>query len=211
MYNTTAATFNPDEFNSNYMPVGINENVTLKEVNVKKSTNGKDFLEIIFENDKGQTASMSEWKNEKNQWIKTNEDLQNRDNAQFGRLLSIIECFYPQGIEDTTLNTFAEMINWVKSKLDPMIATKKALRLKVIYDKRGYTTVSNNGVFVELKDVEKSQMKLFKRDLLERPVKADVESTDPLVAAANEAIALNTPVNSEIGSAHVSNMNDLPF
>lgn len=204
MYNTTKATFNAEEFNSSYMPVGINENVTLKEVNVKKSTTNKDFLEIIFENNAGQTASMSEWKNEKNQWIKTDEDLQNRDNAQFGRLLSIIECFYPQGIEDTTLNTFAEMINWVKSKLDPMIATKKALRLKVIYDKRGYTTVSNNGIFVEPKDVEKSQMKLFKRDLLERPVQADNESTDPLASMTS------TPVTSEVVD-HGTNTSDLPF
>lgn len=207
MYNTTKATFNTEEFESNYMPVGINENITLKEVNVKESPSNKKFLEIIFENEKGQTATMSEWKNEKNQWIKTDEDLQNRDNAQFGRLLSIIECYYPQGIEDTTLNTFSDMINWVKSKLDPMIATKKQLRLKVIYDKRGYTTVSTYGVFVEPKDVEKSQMKLFKRDLLERPVKADNEKpADPLAATT-----ASTPATPEIGTNHGSNISDLPF
>jgi hypothetical protein len=71
MYSTKTATTNNQEFNSSYMPVGINENVTLKEVNVNKTDNGRDFLEIIFENEQGQTATMTEWKNEKNMWIKT--------------------------------------------------------------------------------------------------------------------------------------------
>jgi len=60
MYSTKTATTNNTEFNSSYMPVGINENVTLKEVNVRKTDNGRDFLEIIFENADGQTATMSD-------------------------------------------------------------------------------------------------------------------------------------------------------
>lgn len=194
MYSTKTATVSNSEFNSSYMPVGINEKVTLKEVNVKKSANNKDFIEFVFENEAGQTAKFTEWKNEKNMWIKTDEDLQNRDNQQFGRILQVIDCFYTERPE-AAINSFVEMINWVKSQLDAKIATKTALRLKVIYDKNGYTTVSNNGIFVEPMTVENSQIKLFKRDLLERPVVADVEpAIDPLVAAAAEAVALNTPV-----------------
>uniref|UniRef100_A0AAU8B8A9 Uncharacterized protein n=1 Tax=Dulem virus 42 TaxID=3145760 RepID=A0AAU8B8A9_9CAUD len=203
MYNTTTAVINNNEFSSNYMPVGINDSVLLKEVNTKKSTTGKDFLEIIFENKDGQTASMSEWKNEKNQWIKTDEELQARDNAQFGRLMQIINCYYPT-IEDTTLNSFSDMINWVKSKLDPMISTEKSLRLKVVYDKRGYTTVSSNGIFVEPMDTEQSQIKLFKKDLLERPIQADNEKpADPLAGT----VKTNIPVTSE----NSVNSSDLPF
>ena len=37
MYSTKTATVNPTEFTSSYMPVGINETVTLKEVNVNKT------------------------------------------------------------------------------------------------------------------------------------------------------------------------------
>lgn len=180
MYNTATAVINSEEFTSDYMPVGINDNVYLKEVNVRKSTSGKDFLEIVFENENGQTASMSEWKNEKGLYIKTDEDLQKADNSQFGRLMQIINCYYAS-IEDTTLNSFLDMINWVSSKLVPMIATRKALRLKVVYDKKGYTTISRNGIFVEPMTVEKTQIKKFARDLFERPVQADNEATaDPL-------------------------------
>lgn len=206
MFNTKTATINNDEFVSDYMPVGINSNITLKSVEIRKSPTDKDFLEITFENANNQTATMTVWKNEKNMWIKTDEELQARDNAQFGQMMQIIGCYYPT-IEDTTLNSFLDMITWVKSKLDPMITGKKPLRLKVIYDNRGYTKVSTNGIFVEDMSIENSQIKLFKRDLLERPVKADEEkSNDPLAAPAQGG---GTPVTSD--NSHGTNTSDLPF
>ena len=201
MYNTKTATTNNEEFSSNYMPVGINENVTLKEVNCNKTPQGKDFLEIVFENEQGQIATMTEWKNEKNMWIKTDEDLQKRDNTQFGRICQIIDCYYPSR-PDAELNTFVDMINWVKQMLDPMIATKKKLRLKVSYDKKGYTRVSQYGIFVEDMSITNSQIKLFKNDLMEKPVVADKENDDPL----NVPPAV-TPDSANEGSG----ASDLPF
>jgi hypothetical protein len=205
MYSTKTATTNNNEFNSSYMPVGINENVTLKEVNVNKTPQGRDFLEIIFENEQGQTATMTEWKNEKNMWIKTDEDLQNRDNQQFGRILQVIDSVNGSHI-DFEGSSFVEMINWVKTQLE-VIQQATPLRLKVIYDKKGYTKVSSYGVFVEPMSVakEESQIKLWKNDLLERPVQPDKED-DPLVAAAKEAVALNAPVTADSTGA-----DDLPF
>lgn len=212
MYSTKTATVNNTEFNSAYMPVGINENITLKEVNVNKTPNGRDFLEIIFENEQGQTATMTEWKNEKNMWIKTDEDLQQRDNQQFGRILQVIDAVTGKH-DDFEGSSFVEMINWAKSQIDRMIAVstsgtteeiKTPVRLKVVYDKKGYTKVSSLGVFIEPMSAEESQIKLWKNDLLERPVIADRED-DPLVAAANEAVALNAPVTEATGA------DDLPF
>ena len=123
MYNTKTAIINNEEFNSNYMPVGINENITLKEVSAEKSPQGKDFLRVTFENEAGQTAEFAEWKNEKNMWIKTDEDLQNKDNLQFGRILQLVNCFTTA--PDVELNSFVDMINWVKSTVTPFISTKK--------------------------------------------------------------------------------------
>jgi len=191
------------------MPVGINENITLKEVNVNKSPQGRDFLEIIFENEQGQTATMTEWKNEKNMWIKTDEDLQQRDNQQFGRILQVIDAANGSHT-DFEGNSFVEMINWVKAQLEPATNPanmRQGMRLKVVYDKKGYTKVSSLGVFVEPMSVEQSQIKLWKNDLLERPIQADVEKPiDPLIQAANEAMALNTPVTETNTGA-----DDLPF
>ena len=202
MYSTKTATTNNNEFNSSYMPVGINNNVTLKEVNVKKTDQGRDFLEIVFENAEGQIATMTEWKNEKNMWIKTDEDLQNRDNQQFGRILQVIDAVNGEHGEFEG-TSFVEMINWVKSVL--VAPNSKQLRLKVVYDKKGYTKVSSLGIFVEPTSTEQSQIKLWKNDLLERPIQPDKED-DPLVAAAKEAQLLNTPVTETSTGA-----DDLPF
>ena len=199
MYSTKTATTNNTEFNSSYMPVGINENIILKEVNVKKTENGRDFLEFVFENENGQTATMTEWKNEKNMWIKTDEDLQRRDNQQFGRILQILDAV-KGGHNDFEGSSFLEMINW--ATLQFADGDDNKLRLKVIYDKNGYTQVSKNGIFVESMNVakEESQIKLWKNDLLERPVKADEEKpNDPL--AGNSA-----PVTADSTGA-----DDLPF
>lgn len=201
MYNTKTATINNEEFNSNYIPVGINDNITLKEVSVEKSPQGKDFLRVTFENEAGQTAEFTEWKNEKNMWVKTDADLQNKDNQQFGRIIQLINCFTTT--PDVEINSFDEMIKWVKGILDPFIKDKKKLRLKVIYNKNGYTQVSKYGTYVEPMDVTESQIKLFKNDLLERPVKADAEKpADPL---ATNPIKVDTPVT------ETGDVNELPF
>lgn len=198
MYSTSTAVTNNNESNSSYMPVGINENVFLKSVEAKKSPNGHDFLEIIFEDSEGKTATMTEWKNEKSMWVKTDEDLQRRDNLQFGRIMQVINCYFPK-IEGE-FNTFKEMIDWVQTTLSPMVVTKKALRLKVVYDKNNYTQVSKNGIFVEPMDKEETEIKKFSRDSFERQVVADVEkSTDPLASATNA------------DSTQASGSDDLPF
>lgn len=204
MYSTKTATTNNTEFNSSYMPVGINENVTLNAVNVLKSTQGRDYIEFVFNNAEGQTASFTEWKNEKNMWIKTDEDLQRRDDQQFGRILQVINCFYDETPEFEGSN-FVEMINWVKAKLDQFINSnlpKNELRLKVVYDKNGYTRVSSLGTFVEPMSVEQSQIKLWKKDLLERPIVADQEpTTDPFAAGTTSGTSVTETTGAD----------DLPF
>ena len=178
MFSTKTAVF---DSSNKYMNAGINDDVTLKEVNVSKSPNGRDYLEIIFEDANGAIASLTEWKNEKNMWIKTDEELQRRDNQQFGRMLQILKCYF-ETIEDVELNTFVDMITWIKNKLDTVISGKKLLRLKTTYDNKGFIRVSTYGIFVEPMDVEETQIVLTGRDKTTRPeIKVDDEkSTDPL-------------------------------
>jgi hypothetical protein len=161
-------------------------------------------LEIIFENENGQTATMTEWKNEKNMWIKTDEDLQNRDNQQFGRILQVMDACLGEH-EEFEGSSFIEMIKWVESKLNIVTGNLNTpLRLKVVYDKKGYTKVSPHGIFVEPMSVTESQIKLWKNDLLERPIQADIEKpTDPL--AYQDISDFSTPVTETTGA------DDLPF
>jgi len=202
MYSTKTATTNNQEFNSSYIPVGINDNITLKEVNVSKTPQGRDFLEIIFENKSGQIATMTEWKNEKNMWIKTDEDLQRRDDAQFGRILQVIDACNG-GHQDFEGSSFVEMINWVKQQLT---IDNTPLRLKVVYDKKGYTKVSSLGIFIEPMSVTESQIKLWKNDLLERPIQADVEKPIDPLTIDDVPFENSTPVTADSTGA-----DDLPF
>ena len=212
MYSTKTAVTNNEEFNSSYMSAGINENVTLKEVNVKKSPTNLDFIEFVFENEAGQTATMTEWKNNKGLYIKTDEDLQRADNAQFGRILQIVRS-YMETLPDAEFNSFTDVINWVKSTLDAVTdRDSKKLRLKVIYDKNNYTVVSKNGIFVEPMTVAKedSQIKQFKRDHFERIIVADKEdaNNDPLSAANPLATESSTQ---EAVNTNGTGADDLPF
>jgi len=167
---------------SSYMSAGIHDNVTLTEVKVDKSPNGNDFLEITFTDENGRTVTETEWQNKKGMWIKTDEDLQTRDNQQFGRILQVINAIIPAEKQvDAELNTFVEMITWVKDQLIPYIPENKKLRIKTVYDNRGYITTSHNGVFVESMSVTTSKIEKLPRDRFERPVIADAERTsDPL-------------------------------
>lgn len=171
---------------SSYMSAGIHDNVTLTEVKVDKSPNGNDFLEITFTDENGRTVTETEWQNKKGMWIKTDEDLQTRDNQQFGRILQVINAIIPAEKQvDAELNTFIEMITWVRDQLIPYIPENKKLRIKTVYDNKGYITTSHNGVFVESMSVTTSKIEKLPRDRFERPVIADAERTsDPLSTPA---------------------------
>lgn len=174
MYSTKTAVFSSD---NNYLQAGINENVTLKEVNVKTTPNGINYLEIIFQKD-GNIAPMTEWENKKSAWIKTDEDLQYRDNLQFGRILQVINAICDEPVGDVELNDFNSMINWVKDTLSPKINAQKSLRLKVVYDKNGFIKVSSNGCFIEPMDVKQEDSKIIitGRDTISKPeIKVDKE------------------------------------
>lgn len=174
MYSTKTAVFSSD---NNYLQAGINENVTLKEVNVKTTPNGINYLEIIFQKD-GNIAPMTEWENKKSAWIKTDEDLQYRDNLQFGRILQVINAICDEPVGDVELNDFNSMINWVKDTLSPKINAQKSLRLKVVYDKNGFIKVSSNGCFIEPMDVKQEDSKIIitGRDTISKPeIKIDKE------------------------------------
>lgn len=200
MYSTKTATTNVESQGA-YMPVGINDNVTLANCEVLKSPQGRDYIKFEFVNENGQIAQMTEWKNEKNMWIKTDDDLQQRDNQQFGRILQILGSI-AENLPEVEFNSFAEMINWVASVAKQYIPLNKKLRLKVIYDNKGYTKVSNYGIFVEPMTTTESQIKLLKRDLLERPIVADKEpATDPFGTSTDVPISDNLSTGAD----------DLPF
>ena len=183
---------------SKYMSAGIKDNVKLAEVRVDKSPNGNDFIEITFSDEDGRTVTMTEWKNKINSWIKDETDLQKNDDKQFGRILQILSCFYPDEALQVELDSFSSMINWVNTMLGNVIATNKPLRLKIVYNNSGYTTTSHNGIFIEPMDVAQTEIEKLPRDRFERPVVADQEpSTDPLAVPTSTSTPESTSENND--------------
>ena len=184
---------------SKYMSAGIKDNVKLAEVRVDKSPNGNDFIEITFSDEDGRTVTMTEWKNKINSWIKDETDLQKNDDKQFGRILQILSCFYPDEALQVELDSFNSMINWVNTMLGNVIATNKPLRLKIVYNNSGYTTTSHNGIFIEPMDVAQTEIEKLPRDRFERPVVADQEpSTDPLAVPTSTSTPESNSENKDI-------------
>ena len=184
---------------SKYMSAGIKDNITLTEVRVDKSPNGNDFIEITFSDEDGRTVTMTEWKNKINSWIKDEADLQKNDDKQFGRILQILSCFYPDEALQVELDSFSSMINWVNTMLGSVIATNKPLRLKIVYNNSGYTTTSHNGIFIEPMDVAQTEIEKLPRDRFERPVVADQEpSTDPLAVPTSTSTPESNSENKDI-------------
>lgn len=199
MYSTKTAI---ESTGSIYMNAGINDNVTLSNVEVTKSPTGKDFIRFTFSDADGKTAEMTEWKNEKSMYVKTDAELQKEDDRQFGRIMQIIKCYISE-VPDVELNSFVDMISWVKTTLDGVNKDTK-LRLKVVYDNKGFIRVSKNGIFVEPMTVQESRIVLTGRDKTIRPDipvdKEETPKTDPL-SAVNDA----TPAD------ETNSDDDLPF
>ena len=184
MYSTKTAI---ESTGNNYIPAGINDNIKLYSVSVLKSPNGKDYIEFMFKDNNDREATMTEWKNEKGMFIKTDADLQRADDLQFGRILQIIKCYTDtENIPEIEFNSFSEMIMWVQQYLTEKMKSNpdNPLRIKITYDNKGFLRVSKNGIFIEPMSVKESRIILTGRDKTVRPeIPVDKEETpkiDPL-------------------------------
>ena len=188
------------DFKSKYMNAGINENVTLDKVEVKVSPNGNKMFDITFVNEQGQTAVHTEWEPKMAPWMKDKTDLERNQARQFKKMLQILLCFYKDEQINFEGEDFMSFANYIATMLNAADKTKK-LRLKLVYNKDGYTTIPTavDDTFIEPMDVTESNIKITAKDVVVRPVIADKETkndnpfttmttaptfTEPTVAAA---------------------------
>lgn len=182
------------DFKSKYMPAGINENVTLDKVEVKVSPNGNKMFDITFVNEQGQIAVHTEWEPKMAHWMKDKSDLERNQARQFKKMLQILLCFYKDEQINFEGEDFMSFANYIATMLNAADKTKK-LRLKLVYNKEGYTTLPTavDDAFIEpmeLGDGESYKVQITAKDVIVRPVTADKEVkndnpfTAPEVAAA---------------------------
>lgn len=167
------------DFKSKYMPAGINENVCIEKVEVKTSPNGNKMFDITFVNEQGQTAVHTEWEPKMAHWMKDKSDLERNQARQYKKMMQILLCYYNDEQINFEGESFTEFANWVATMLNAANKSKK-LRLKLVYNKDGYTTLPTavDDAFIEpmeLADGESYKVQINAKDVIVRPVVADKE------------------------------------
>lgn len=189
------------ESKNKYLEAGIHDNVKFVSARVDKSINGNIFIEFKFEKDE-QTMTHTEWESTKKP-MESEEDFQNRANRQVKRILQILSCFYPKEALVFAGSSFSEFANWVVNLLNA--ANKDILlRVKIVYNNKGYTTLPNycKFTFIEPMNLPEGQVSKITElniDVFVRPITADKETTD-----------VNPLDKVDKGVADTQN-NDLPF
>lgn len=201
------------DFKSKYMNAGINEGVSIDKVEVKVSPNGNKMFDITFINEQGQTAVHTEWEPKMAPWMKDKSDLERNQARQFKKMLQILMCYYTDEQINFEGEDFMSFANYIATMLNAADKTKK-LRLKLVYNKDGYTTIPTavDDTFIEPMDVAESKIQITAKDIIVRPVIADKEVTvnNPFTAPTmTTAPTFTEPTVAT--AAFNNNTNDLPF
>lgn len=201
------------DFKSKYMNAGINEGVSIDKVEVKVSPNGNKMFDITFINEQGQTAVHTEWEPKMAPWMKDKSDLERNQARQFKKMLQILMCYYTDEQINFEGEDFMSFANYIATMLNAADKTKK-LRLKLVYNKDGYTTIPTavDDTFIEPMSVTESKIQITAKDIVVRPVIADKEVTvnNPFTAPTmTTAPTFTEPTVAT--AAFNNNTNDLPF
>ena len=201
------------DFKSKYMNAGINEGVSIDKVEVKVSPNGNKMFDITFINEQGQTAVHTEWEPKMAPWMKDKSDLERNQARQFKKMLQILMCYYTDEQINFEGEDFMSFANYIATMLNAADKTKK-LRLKLVYNKDGYTTIPTavDDTFIEPMNVTESKIQITAKDIVVRPVIADKEVTvnNPFTAPTMTAAPTFTEP-SVATAAFNNNTDDLPF
>jgi hypothetical protein len=201
------------DFKSKYMNAGINEGVSIDKVEVKVSPNGNKMFDITFINEQGQTAVHTEWEPKMAPWMKDKSDLERNQARQFKKMLQILMCYYTDEQINFEGEDFMSFANYIATMLNAADKTKK-LRLKLVYNKDGYTTIPTavDDTFIEPMSVTESKIQITAKDIVVRPVIADKEVTVNNPFTTSTMTAAPTFTEPTVATAAFNNStNDLPF
>lgn len=182
-----------------YLEAGIHDDVKLVSARAATSINGNKFLEIKFEKE-GKELIHTEWEPTPNPTVSAEEN-QKKATNQVSRIMQILKCFYPKEALTFSGESYSEFINWVVNLLNAADKSK-LVRLKVVYNSKGYTTLPNYAKFIfiepmNLPEGQSSKISILGIDTIIKPT----------VVADKEAIEIN-PLES---TNTTSSANDLPF
>lgn len=200
---------NKIEDNKNkYIDAGIQENITLDNVEIKESPTGMKLFQINFVNDEGQIFPHTEWEPRMGGFIDTEDKLNRAMNRQYKRMLQILLCFYKDEEIDFNGEKFSDFAKYIAEKLNNASKEIK-LRVKIVFNKNGFITLPNSASekFIEPMSIpkEESAIKIGPKDIIVRPIVADKETSDTNPFKTDDTVnTIDTPKSS-------TEKDDLPF
>lgn len=174
---------------STYIEAGIHENLKLVEIKYDVTKNGNEFLAFYATNDNGDKVSNTEWPyTPRTPWEQMDENDKEKAISiienQKAKVKQIVETFKPNF--NITASSFKEFAEKTIQFLGDSYTDVK-FRLKVVYDKRNYTTFAQSAryQFIEPMTVTKedSQIRVLSNDKMERDGGRDKPSTETLPTA----------------------------
>ena len=177
---------------STWIQPGIQTNLKLVEVTYGVSKNGNEFLAFYAQNEQGDRVSCTEWPVSPKKPLEqmTADELKKAQGAVDGqkeKIKQIVEVFFTKEelkakpFAMTNVTTFKEMAEKVIAFLGDAYKNQ-LIRLKVVYDKKGWTTFgrSSRAVFIEPMTVteEMSKIRILPSDIMIRPAQPDDEKKE---------------------------------
>jgi hypothetical protein len=200
MINTSTA-LNIAKKDVSFLDADIHDNVSFEKIRHEKSPNGNNFIEFTF-NKNG--AAMTHTEYEPTRFPdQTEENFIEKVNTQVARILQILEAFYDReklkNFEAASFNAFAQ---WVVSLMNGVNKDEAKVRLKVVYNNSGYTTLPRYAVYTFIESMNipasKSKIKRLGIDQFERPESGDASDKKEASTAASYFNTTQTTANAEI-------------
>lgn len=201
LYNINKETSTASD-NATFIDVGIHDGIVMTEVKYSKTVNGNEFLAFYFVNNHGDKLSHTEWPVKLSMPLDSMSEVEREKmlgiiESQKSRVKQIIEVY--KGDFEIEAGNFKEFAEKTIEFLGEAYKDKP-VRVKVVYDYKGYTTLPNRSryTFIEPMSVPKedSKIRILTGDVIIRP-KKDNEQEDVLGTSGD-----NTPTDKK---------EDLPF
>lgn len=154
-YVATPETKSESDNRYNFLDVGIHDDVELKSIEIKVSPNGNNYCVFHFEKD-GKTFDHTEWEPKGND----DEVIRSKTENQITRFKHIITKFVP----NEKYNIIGEnFVDFVKKNIQLLGNSHigKKVRIKVVFNNSGFTTLPAYVPFIESMEVPKNESSLY--------------------------------------------------
>ena len=192
-----------------FLSAGIHDNVHLIGVRYETSIQDNSFIEFKFEKE-GRIMTHTEWEPRKKTSFGelTQDEFELKCDKQFSRVKQILECFYDEDKLQFEGESFKEYAKWVVGLLSADNIKDKALRVKVVYNDKGYTTLPS---YVKFASIEPMNIPMGfyedgKNESMIREITGIDQFTKPIVA--DKEVKEDNPLTTTVSEQP---SNDLPF